>query len=285
VAEPIAAGNAVDPRLAGIDLPRVDVEHVRLAVTENPPDPEPEDGIRDQPEVAAAAPRESSRPELQARDTDFVESLAQLDHRLIGSEPRQPSVPVVRDHREARRVVGEADLLEDRDRPVGDRESGRAVSLNRRPGEVLEQVLRTRDVVAELVLGEGAEERVAVAVRRDLVPFGGDPLDERRAPFRNPAEDEARRAHAGGAHQLEQAVDVPLDSELARVPCVARDHSAQVLDLKPVLDVDRHDGAWRRSGQRVHEDNIVTDRRVSGFAPSDPPNGSGHGSRLGHLAH
>ena len=97
MAKPVIATDAFDPRLIGVDLPRVDVENIRLTAAEDASDALPEDGVGNEPEVAAAAPRERLRADLQARDRHFVEPWAQLDDRLLGRQSRQLPVPVMGD--------------------------------------------------------------------------------------------------------------------------------------------------------------------------------------------
>ena len=59
-------------------------------------------------------------------------------------------------------------------------------------------------------------ELVRQAVTGDLVPRAMQFLDEAWDAFRDPAEDEERRAHAVAVEQLEQHMRVALDARLLR---------------------------------------------------------------------
>src|SRR4029079_16152232 len=168
----------LEPRLARVDLPRMDVEDVRLRRLEGSPRPEPEERVRKEAEVAAPAPWESARPDPQARDTHLVEAWEGLAHWRPPVDAGQPPVAVGREGREERRVVREAELGEDRDRPVRDRERGRTVADDLRRDHLLEKRLRAHDVLARSDTRQLGEELVAVAVRRALVTRRRDALHE-----------------------------------------------------------------------------------------------------------
>src|SRR5437773_4020874 len=107
----------------------------------------------------------------------------------------------MRDRRESRGVIDESKVFENGDRPIGDRECGRPVPDDLGAGQLFQEILRSLDVGAELIVREGSEQLVAVAVRRYLMTFGGDSPDQRWAPLGDPAKDEARGADPNVRHQ------------------------------------------------------------------------------------
>src|SRR5439155_24313167 len=97
-----------DPGHAGlprIDLPRVDVKDVRYPRPQDTAHaPEPRQ-IGNEPEVAAPAPRDSALAEPDARDTDFIETIAEQNDRPARIHPIQPAIAIMRDGRNDGRIV------------------------------------------------------------------------------------------------------------------------------------------------------------------------------------
>src|SRR4051794_1980193 len=92
------------------------------------------------PEIATAAPRDPkvSLSQSDARDACFVEALAQQHDWLASVHAVQPPVPIVQDGRHNGRIVFESRVLQNRDGPLGDGETRRAVAADGLPGQVLE---------------------------------------------------------------------------------------------------------------------------------------------------
>jgi hypothetical protein len=220
----------------------MDVEDVWLLGAEDARHPPPEQAVRDQPEVAAASPGKATGAHHEARDADLVKALLQLDHLLAWCDPGETAVPVMRDRWEHRRVVREPELLEDRNRPVRDGEAGCPVATDGGAAEVLEQFLAAPHVFPELLLGELVYELVPVSVTGDLVAGGSDPPHQGGTVLRHPAQHEERAAHLPIAQQLEHAIRIALDAELAPTPAIPRNGPLEVLIVEPVLHVDRHGG-------------------------------------------
>ena len=93
--EAVAASETFDPRLARIDFPRVDVEDVRLAATQDPIDSAAEDRVRDQAEVPSPAPGQTLGANVEAGDAGLVKAGEQLDNRLARLQAGQSSIAVV----------------------------------------------------------------------------------------------------------------------------------------------------------------------------------------------
>ena len=164
--EAAAPRQAVDPRLSRIDLPRVNVEDVRHAAGQDAGDAAAEEAVREETEVAAAAPRNALLPEPQHRDAHFAEAVAEIGDGRARFHAAQFPVAIVSDGRKRRRVVGDPRLAQDRNRPVRDRKARRAVAVDRLAGEILQELDGAVDVLPELIFAERIDEVVAVAVRR-----------------------------------------------------------------------------------------------------------------------
>ena len=74
---------------------------------------------------------------------------------------------------------------------------------------------------------------------RDLVSGPRDVAHQVGEPLRHPPEHEEGRARVRAREQIEQAADVVADAQLAAWPLSARDRARVVLDLEPVLHIDR----------------------------------------------
>src|SRR5207249_9898296 len=127
-----------DTRLRRIELPRMDVEDVRLTGAQDPLDSALEHAVRDEAEVRASPPGQRVPADGKAGDADFDETAVSREAAL--REPqriglRVPAIPNRR--RNERRVVLEADVLQNRQRPVGDGEVRRAVAADSLPGDGL----------------------------------------------------------------------------------------------------------------------------------------------------
>src|SRR6266700_1155707 len=96
VAKPICG---LDPSHAGlprIDFPRVDVKDLRHPRPQDPAHaPEPRQ-IGNKPEVAAPAPRDPALAEPDARDTDFIETIAEQNDRRTRIHPFKPAIAIMR---------------------------------------------------------------------------------------------------------------------------------------------------------------------------------------------
>ena len=89
-------------------------------------------------------------------------------------------------------IVAEAAFAQDGGMVAIQAERRRAIADDRRPRDVLEDLARSQDVVAELRARQLRRQDVAVAVRGDLVAVGNDLPDKRGFPLRYPTEGEER---------------------------------------------------------------------------------------------
>ncbi len=99
---------------------------------------------------------------------------------------------------------------------------------------------RAPDVVPERLARLVVDQPMRVAVRRDLVTLFRNGRDERRKPFRDPAEDEERGRDTTGLEQAEQPLGVAGHTALEIFPAIAGDHAVERVDVEVVLDVDAH---------------------------------------------
>src|SRR6185437_2502849 len=141
MAKPIAG---LDPGHAGlprIDLPRMNVKGVRHTRPQDPAHaPEPQQ-IGGEPEVTAPAPRDPVLAKPEARDTDLIETIAEQNDRSARIHPPQVAIAIMRDGRHDGRIVVKTHILQDRDCPFGDGETGRAVAADPLAGQVFEALL------------------------------------------------------------------------------------------------------------------------------------------------
>lgn len=85
-------------------------------------------------------------------------------------------------------------------------------------------------------------------MRRNLVACTRDPANKVWTSLGHPAEHEARAGNSpvGIGEEFQEAVGIPFDAEARLVPRFARNSTPEVLDVEPILHVDRHRG--RRKG-------------------------------------
>src|SRR5690242_4936305 len=100
-------------------------------------------------------------------------------------------------------------------------------------------MFRTQNVRSELPRPEQIDEFMAMAMRRYLVTRACNFTHELRAFLSHPAEHEERRAGMAIIEYFDDPRRVPLNSQFALLPCLARDSAFKVFDVEPILDVDR----------------------------------------------
>src|SRR5438093_390808 len=214
MAEPMAPGHR-RTRLAGIELPRMKIEHHRLALVRvHMVDAAANQLVRREPEIAAAADRQVDAEHARRADREFRQPREAAAADAVRKSGRgRPAVAIVQ-NRERARVVAESLFHQDLERPRlpgADREVRRAVADDRRPDEILEPLLRAADVEAELFGREPVDALVTIAVAGDLVALRGNLPHERRMFRRNLAEREEGAARSR-AEQLQQQIDARLDA-------------------------------------------------------------------------
>ncbi len=64
----------IDPRLGGIDLPRMDIKQERAFAPQVPPHPRPEQTRWNKPEIPAASPGKGRPPGPEVADGEFKET-------------------------------------------------------------------------------------------------------------------------------------------------------------------------------------------------------------------
>jgi hypothetical protein len=74
-----------------------------------------------------------------------------------------------------------------------------------------------------------------------------DTPDQPRSSLGYVTENEAGGFDVPLGHQLEHAIHRSIDAKLLALPRVPRDDPPEILDLIPILDVDRHRGEARRA--------------------------------------
>src|SRR5262245_2014014 len=93
-----------------------------------------------------------------------------------------------------------------------------------------------------------------IAVTGDLVSCGGNPPDHLRMSIGDPAERQAGRPGVVAIEEVQQAVDVALDTTWYVIPRRAVDVVSECRDLKVVFDIDRQgisDGSRAHAASRV----------------------------------
>src|SRR5262245_25934551 len=119
------------------------------------------------------------------------------------------------------RVEAEAELGEDVIGPrrlAGNRERRGPVPDRTLPGELLDELRATLDVLLELVTALGRDAPVVVAVAREVVALGGDRPYEVGIALGGDSEDEERRARPELVEQVEDRGRLALEGGPACVP-------------------------------------------------------------------
>src|SRR3954451_10067089 len=179
--------------LPWIQLPRVNIENVRLSRAENLLDTQLEKRVGEQTEVASTRPRKRLTADPKTRQRHFRQS-AVPEPQPISSPHCRLAIPISGDGRgKERGVVLETRLLKKRNRPIGQREAGRSITADSFTRDPLEYILRAPDIGGKLPFGQFVNELVVVSVRGDLVPGGREAPHEARCSLCDPPENEARR--------------------------------------------------------------------------------------------
>src|SRR3954471_24248052 len=114
--------------LPWIQLPRVNIENVRLSRAENLLDTQLEKRVGEQTEVASARPRKRLTTDPETRQRHFRQS-AVPEPQPISPLHCRLAIPISGDGRgEQGRVVLETCLLKERNRPIGQRETRRSIT-------------------------------------------------------------------------------------------------------------------------------------------------------------
>ncbi len=87
---------------------------------------------------------------------------------------------------------------------------------------------------------------------RKLMPFGDNAPDQLGMTLRHPTEGEERCLDAGVTEDAEHLLGIGLDAARPRIPACAINGAREGLDLKIILDVDRHGVADRRAVGGCH---------------------------------
>ena len=163
-------------------------------------------------------------------------------------------------YREDARIVTEAGVNQDIDRPAGrtgNRIAGGAITVDRLLYDIFQQLLGTDGFITKLCRRLPVNQFMAVAVTGDLVSLLLYAANQIRTSFGNPAQYEKCRVNAGIIKQLQYPVGVALNAPFARIPFTAVDRLRQRRHVKVVFHVDRHRIA-RLVLQRVHKPFLST---------------------------
>src|SRR5439155_16121651 len=117
MAEAMAPGHG-RTRLAGIELPRMKIEHHRLALVRvHVVDAAANQLVRREPEIAAATDRQVDTEHARRADREFRQPREAAPTDTVGESGRgRPAVAIVK-NRERARVVAEALFHQDTERP------------------------------------------------------------------------------------------------------------------------------------------------------------------------
>ena len=126
--------------------------------------------------------------EPDARDADLIEAIAEQNDRPARIHPVQPAIAVMRDGWHHGRIVIEADILQDRNRPLGDGKTRRTIAADRPAGQIFQVLLRAQHVRPEFIGLERVDELVGVSMRSDLMARRGDLAYQPRTFLGDPAE-------------------------------------------------------------------------------------------------
>src|SRR6185437_3561452 len=241
VARAVPQRDARHPRLAGIDLPGVEIENGRtplLAI--DTLEPTTEQRIGQQPEKSAAAARPVASPQSHRRGRHFQQSGRARDER----KPRclRHPVQVVPDRNDAGTVLI-ACFAKFLVRPQGGGTDGptrRTIAVHRRAADVFQQLLGTNDAFAELSAIDLREPLVPESMTRNLVTRGGDVAHQRGAAFGDPPEREEGCVDAAALEKLEDAPGVGFDPHGPALPIFASNAVFERRDLEIILDIHRH---------------------------------------------
>src|SRR5215208_17750 len=183
-----------DSWLPWIQFPGMNIEDVRLSQAENLLDTQLEKRVGKQTEVASARPRQRLAADPETRQRRFRQPAVLEPQPLTPLQRCRLTVSISGDGRgEEGRVVLETLLFQERNRPIGQRETRRSVTADSFTRDLLEHVFRTPDIGGKLPLRQLVDQLMVIAVRRDLVPGGRESPHEPRRSLCEPPENEASR--------------------------------------------------------------------------------------------
>jgi len=152
------------------------------------------------------------------------------------------SVVGVKSYREDRRVVSDAVLLEDVERPAGlfynrERRSTKADDILL-DAAASDGVKRTDQVAFEVIGRRLRDQQVIITVDGDLVAAVRDFSDQFGQPFGDVTQHEERRADSVFIQQIQHAPGALSHAQVTVVPVLTLDGMAEVVDTEPVFKIN-----------------------------------------------
>ena len=229
------------PRLPGVDFPRVDVEDKLLLLPVHPAQRPACEAVRKQPEVSPTCDRDLDPAVTQYRNRELYQPTAAWRGQDMrpGLGVRNPVTVVA--HREYARIVTEAFLAEDVERPqrpASDRVGGGAITYHGFLAKVLEQRLGVMRLSPELLGCLCIDQPVAHAVRGDFMTGCGNLVHDLRVLARDPAENKEGRPNLALRKHLQKSRRARANSSANSLPSASVYHLCETLDLEVVLHVD-----------------------------------------------